>query len=420
MKDSPKSPPRLLEPDRAQTRLVTVDLDRLVSPTDGVRAVWAFVDRCDLSQFRARIRAVDGRPGRPAIDPRILLALWIQATLDGVGAAREIARLCETDLRYQWICGGVIPNYHTLSDFRMNGDALDDLLTQTIAVLVDAGLVTIERVAQDGMKVRASAGAGSFRSAKRLKTLRTIAREQVRFLKREVNAEPGAGTRRRQASERNAAEQRARRIERALRQLGEVKKRKTVDNGKKKTKPRASTSDPEARVMKMPDGGFRPALNVHMVTDTKSKCVVAVEINNHGTDHGMMKKLLNQIRRRGLKKPTEWLTDGGCVTREGVLQLDTAGVAVFAPLRKPRTKGVRATDVRKSDPPGIAAWRRRMKTKLAKIIYRQRGATAELVHAQMRAHGLRQFVVRGLKRARAVVLLHILAHNLTRELALTA
>lgn len=392
-----------------------MDLDRLVADDDRVRNVWDFVERLDLSPFYRLIQAVEGEAGRPAIDPKILLALWIQATLDGIGSARELARLCETDLRYQWICGGVVPGYHRLSDFRSNSEEpLDQILTDTVAVLMHKGLVKLERVAQDGMRVRANAGASSFRTEKKLRELRTIAREQVQQLKNEVDGDASASVRRREAARRRGTEERARRIAEALSELPEVKKRKESDNGKKKSEPRSSTTDPDARVMKMADGGFRPALNVHLVSDTLTKFIAAVEINNNGTDQGMAIPLAEQVEWRHQTRPREWLLDGGCISLDAIDGLADRGTHVIGPVRRPRNSEQDPFDPRPSDSPAVAEWRQRMATPYAKDVYKQRGATAELANAHARGHGLLQFFVRGFEKARSVVLLLAVTHNMRR------
>ena len=419
-KDELQRPVRLLEADRSQLRLVPVDLDRWLPEDDQARSIWAFVEGLDLGGFYRKVKSVEGQAGRPPIDPKIFLALWIQATLDGIGSAREVARLCEIHLRYQWICGGVRPGYHVLSDFRSNSEAeLDQILTDTVAVLMHKGLVTLERVAQDGMRVRASAGAGSFRTGKRLKQLHKIAQEQVQRLKDEQQQDPSAGTRRSQAARQRAANERSERIKQALAELPEIEKRKKSNNGKKKTEARSSTSDPDVRIMKMADGGFRPALNVHFVSDTVSKVIAAVDVNNHGTDQRMAEPLAKQIHRRHQKAPAEWLEDGGCVTLDGIDKLAELGIEVIAPVRAPRNPARQATEVRSNDSPAVADWRTRMTTEYAKTVYKQRGATAELVNAQARGHGLYQFLVRRITKVRSVVLLHAITHNLRREWALT-
>jgi len=411
---------RLAQADRSQVRLMVMDMNRLVPEDDSVRAVWRFVESLDLSAFYDQVKAVKGEPGRPPIDPKILMALWIQGTLDGIGSAREIARLCEMHARYQWICGGVTPGYHRLSDFRSNSEKeLDQLLTDTVAVLMHKGLVDLERVAQDGMKVRASAGSGSFRSGGRLEELHKIAAEQVRCLKEEVEQDGSAGSRRREAARKRSADDRERRIREALAELPEIAERKKSDNGKKKTEARSSTTDPDARIMHMPDGGFRPALNVHLVSDTKTKFIAAVEVNNHGTDFRMDVPLSEQLHQRHGKNPSQWLQDGGCVTLDSIDILAERGIDVIAPIREPRNPDKKATEVRPTDSAGVAAWRTRMDTDDAKAIYKQRGATAELVNAHARSYGLQQFFVRSIQKARSVVLLLAIAHNMRRSWALT-
>lgn len=411
---------RLVEADRSQVRLMPVDLDGLIGEDHQVRAVWAFVEGLDLSPFHRLIKAVEGEPGRPPIDPKILMALWIAATLDGVGSARELGRLCETDLRYQWICGGVTPGYHRLSDFRSNSEAeFDELLTESVAVLMHKGLVKLDRVAQDGMRVRANAGAGSFRRRGTLRDLRKLARKQVRDLKKEIDGDGGAGSRRRDAARSRGAADRARRIKEALAELPKIAKRKEKNNGKKKTAPRSSTTDHEARVMKMADGGFRPALNVHMVSDTETKVIAAVEVNNDGTDQRMAVPLAEQIERRFEKRPGEWLADGGCVTLGGIDALADRGTAVIGPVRPARNKKQNPYEPRRGDSPAVAEWRKRMQTDHVKEVYKQRAATAELVNAQARGHGLLRFVVRGIQKARSVMLLLAITHNMRRSWALS-
>lgn len=419
MDDDTQGKVRLQQANRSQLRLMPVDLDRLITDDHQVRSVWAFVEGLDVTPFHRLIKAVEGEPGRSPIDPKILIALWIEATLDGIGSAREVARLCETDLRYQWICGGVTPGYHRLSDFRSNSEGqFDELLTETVAVLMHKGLVKLERVAQDGMRVRANAGASSFRRGGRLRELRKLARKQVRDLKKELDNDPAAATRRRDAARRRGAEDRVRRIREALAELPDIAKRKEKNNGKKKTKPRSSTTDPEARVMKMADGGFRPALNVHMVSDTETKVIAGVEVNNDGTDQRMAIPLADQVERRHQKRPAEWLADGGCVTLAGIDALAERGTNVIGPVRPPRNKQQDPYEPRRTDSLAVADWRKRMKTEYAKSVYKQRGATAELVNAQARGHGLLRFLVRGLNKARSVMLLLAITHNMRRGWAL--
>ncbi len=270
--------PRVLLAERNQIELRAVDLEATISLDHPARNVWAFVERLDLSTLYGAIGSVEGRAGRAAIDPKILLALWLYATVDGVGSAREIERLTGAHDAYRWICGGVKVNHHTLSDFRCaRVELLDEWLTHSVAVLMEQDLVTLERVAQDGMRVRASAGAASFRRRSTLERCLAEAQAQVQALKGEIEADPEAGHRRRRAARERAALERQERVAQALEQLAQVeeqKKKKPVakkehesdEQYKKRSEPRASSTDSEARVMKMADGGYRPAYNIQFTT----------------------------------------------------------------------------------------------------------------------------------------------------------
>jgi len=111
------------------------------------------------------------------------VARWLYATLEGVGSAR--ARLCEEHDAYRWMCGGVSVNYHTLADFRVEHlGYLNGVLTSSVAALLAEGLVTLTRVAQDGLRVRASAGAASFRRQERRQEYWAEATAQVEALRR--------------------------------------------------------------------------------------------------------------------------------------------------------------------------------------------------------------------------------------------
>ena len=428
---APAGVPRVLTAQRDQIALRPVDLEATVGPEHAVRNVWAFVERLDLSGLYAEIGSVEGRAGRAAIDPKILMALWLYATVDAVGSAREIERLTETHDAYRWICGGVNVNHHTVSDFRCaRVDVLDELLSESVAVLVNKGLVKLERVAQDGMRVRASAGAGSFRRRLRLKFWQEQARAQVQALKGEIDADPNGANRRRRAAQKRAAEERQKRVEQALEQLAQVEKQKnkkagakkeneTEEQYKKRTEPRASSTDPEARVMKMADGGFRPAYNVQLSTTTDKQIIVGVEVNNYGSDAGQLSPMLDQVEKRYQQCPAEWLADGGFASDADIEDAHSGGTTVYAPVRHPRNSSREPYVPLPDDSEALAQWRQRMGSEAAKEIYKQRAATAECVNAIARGRGLTQFLVRGLNKVKAVVLWYALAHNLMRTAALT-
>ena len=410
--------PRLVEANREQTRLVVMDLEGLLAGDHQARAVWAFVSRLDLNEFHERIKSREGSAGRPAIDPQILLGLWILATLDGVGAAREIERLSQEHLAYRWMCGGVNVNHHTLSDFRnVSSDLLNGLLTQTVAALLSEGLVEMSRVAHDGMKVRAAAGGSSFRRRERLETFKRMAREQIELLTREIDDQSGAGSRREQSARKRSAESRERRVERALEELAKAEKQQRTKDPKRKAKEkRSSVTDPEARVMKMADGGFRPAYNVHLTTATGSCVIVAVEVNNEGTDQTTMVQLADQVQARHGVMPEQWLADAGCNSLGNIEEMSKRGCRVYAPVRVSKSGKSKAS--LRNDGKAVSAWRERMGTEEAKGIYKWRGQTAEWVNAQMRSQGLTQLLVRGMKKALSVVLVHAITHNMRRSWAL--
>ena len=204
--ETPPAAPRVLEANRMQVCLRPSDLESLLPAEHPARTLWACVERLDLTPFYAPIAAVEGAAGRPAIDPKILLTLWLYATSEGVGSARELARLCEAHDAYRWICGGVSVNYHTLSDFRVaHQAALDALLTETLAVLLKEGLITLTRVAQDGTRVRASAGAASFRREPSLRRCLAEAEAQVRRCAAEPDSAGAARSARQTAAQARAA-----------------------------------------------------------------------------------------------------------------------------------------------------------------------------------------------------------------------
>ncbi len=409
--------PRVQRPNRAQLELRPVDLEGLLPVEHRARVVWEFVEGLNLAPLSEQIRAVEGHAGRPAIDPAILMALWLYATVEGVGSARALARLCEEHDAYRWICGGVSVNYHTLADFRVDhAEVLDGLLTTSVAALLAEGVVTLVRVAHDGMRVRANAGAASFRRGARLEQLLVEATAQVETLKREVHDDPAATTRRQAAARERAARERHERVARALAELPAVaarRKKARVDGP-----PRVSTTDPEARVMKMADGGFRPAFNVQVTTVPGSQIIVGVDLTDAGNDLGQLPPMVEQLRRRYGEGPRDILVDGGFVNLDDIRTLGHArgGARVYAPPNGRGGHGRRPCQ--RVDDEVIAEGRQRMGTPQAQAIYKERAATSECVNAIARNRGLQRFVVRGIRKARAIVLWFALAHNLLRGVTL--
>lgn len=429
--------PRLLQPNRFQVELRASDLDSLLPEDHRARLVWGYVVRQDLSELVEAVKARGSNAGRAAIDPHILFALWLYATLGGVGSGREVARLSQEHDAYRWICGGVSVNYHALNDFRAGNDALmDELLTDNVAALAAAGAISLQRVAQDGMRVRASAGAASFRRQASLHEHLAEARELVQRLKAQTQADPGQAKRQAQAARLRAAQAREQRIQAALERLPEVAAAKKR-NGAKAEDARASTTDADARVMKMGEGGFRPAFNVQFATACEGQVIVGMDVVNAGSDMAQMAPMVGQVEQRVGQSPQEWLVDGGYPAHE---QIDAVAsrTEVYAPVPEPKVRKDAKKGAGKDEPkdepgnpmpqdkhqpkPGdseaVAAWRQRMASAEAKEIYKQRAATAECVNAQARNRGLLRMPVRGLAKVRSVVGLFVLAHNLMRMVAL--
>ncbi|HEX9359808.1 MAG TPA: IS1182 family transposase [Streptosporangiaceae bacterium] len=405
-------------PNRLQVEWQPYALDQLLPPTHRARQVWCFVERLELGALYAGMAAVEGEPGRPAIDPRILLALWLYATLKGVGSARELDRLCTEHRAYQWLCGGVSVNYHTLADFRVHHPAiLDDLLTQGVAALVRAGVVDVATLVQDGLKVRAHAGAASFRRASTLQELLQAAQHRVARLRQEVAADPGAASRRHQAAQARATREREQRVQAALAAVGEIEQARVRQRKPKAEEPRASTTDPEARVMKMSDGGYRPAYNVQLATTLRGQVVVGVGVTNAGSDLGQLEPMLKGLHGGALPPPQTVVTDGGYGKKQDIETVSGPpyGCTVILPVQKPKKPGQDPFAPRPRDPPAVAAWRQRMGTPEAQALAKQRGRVAEWVNAQARNRGLMQVRVRGALKVRAIALWQALANNLVQS-----
>lgn len=408
---------RVQKPNRRQMEFRASDLESLLPEGHRAQLVWGYIEGLDLSAFYAPIKAVEGGVGRSGIAPEIHLALWLYATLDGVGSARALARLSQSHDAYRWICGGVPTNYHSLADFRVDHEAaLDGLLTLSVANLLEAGVVTLKRVAQDGVRVRASAGAGSFRRKERLESYLEQAQAQVEQLKAQIESDPAATSRREKAARERAVRERQARIERALARLPEMEAAKRAQ-GKPADSARVSVTDAEATVMKMADGGFRPAYNGQFSTETESQVIVGVAATCSGSDATQMAPMVGQIETRYGRAPTEVLVDGGFPAHAQIEAVADKSI-VYAPVPLPREAGRDPHTPLPGDSPAIVAWRERMGRDEAKAIYKERAATAECVNALARNRGLIRLPVRGLAKVTCILLLFALAHNLMRTVTL--
>jgi transposase len=413
---SPLGAPRVLEPSRDQIELRAVDIESLIGEDHPARVIWAYVEGLELNELNDRIKARGDRPGHPATSPRLLLALWLYATSDGVGSARALERLCNSHDVYRWLCGGVSVNHHTLADFRVDcGELLDRLLAEHVAALAKAGLIDLDTLAQDGVRIRASAGAASFRREATLDRHLATAEAVVDQLKREVDARSDASNQRMKAARERAARERRERVKAAQTALAEIKRQRQQreekhSNGKKPKAPRASTTDAEARVMKMADGGFRPAYNVQVASVAGEQVVVAVEISNSGSDRGLLRPMLERLRSRNGRLPKCHLADGGFCSAEDLDWAHGEGIEVYCPPIQSK-HGTDPYLPRRGDGPGVLAWRARMGSEAGNAQYKLR-SICECIHARWRNWNLRQLTVRGLKKVRAVVLCHALTNNI--------
>jgi transposase len=412
--------PRLNRPNRSQIEWRPVALDSLLAEEHEARLIWAWVEGLDLTVLYARIQAVEGQAGRTAIDPAILLALWLYATLKGVGSARELARLCEEHLAYLWLCGGVSVNYHTLADFRVEqSDFLDQLLVQSIAALMAEGLVSLEQVTQDGKKLRASAGSSSFHRKKTLEEHLQQAQAQVDQLRQEVADPSHPTTQGQKAARQRAARERQQRLEAAQRQLEAMEQHaeqtgRAQQDRKAGKERRASETDPEARVMKMANGGFNPAYNAQFCTDGEAQLIAGLQLSQQGNDTGLASPMLAEVQAHFGVMPKETWLDASYFSRNEIVTLSDAGCTPYIAIPAKGPAPQKRFLPKKGDKPAVAACRVRMATEEAKEKLKKRAAVAELVHAVLDRCNLARVRVRGLKKVRTVLLWFVLVHNWMR------
>jgi transposase len=409
----PPAPPRLRRADRAQVLLRPCALEDLLDGEHPARVIWELVGRWDLSEFLKAVQARGEKPGRAATDPWILISIWLYAYTKGVSNGRELARLCEDHDAYRWICGGVSLNYHTLNDFRVEHQkALDGLLTQMIAALLAQKLIDVSRISNDGTRVCAGAGRNSFKRREALEQNLRDAKAHVLILQRQ-SQDMTIPVRRRKAAERAAAE-RTQRIEKAIEELAKVEAAKQAQKEKpsKHMPARASTTDPEARVMHMPDGGKAPAYNIQIAVATESRAIVGVQATNAGSDAQQSQPIREQVQQRTGQQVHEQLMDGGFVGLDSIEQAAAAQVTVYAPVPKPRKEGTDPHQPKPGDSPAIIDWRRRMGTPQARELYKQRASTIETANAECKTYrGLQRLLVRGLDKVQCLALWSALAYN---------
>ena len=428
--------PRLWEPERDAIELRAVSLDSLIGADHPARLIWAYVLRLDLRELEKLIKAREGVPGHPAITPRLLLGLWLYATSEGVVSARLLARLCERDDVYRWFCGGVGVNHRTLGEFRVDhGDLLNRLLAQSVTALAAEGLIDLDMLAQDGVRVRASAGASSFRRRARLEQRIVEVKAILTELAKEVDGDPAENEQRLRKRRAQRAAERLSRLEAAVAKVAEIeaqqpksksKKSKSTESkpqatpsdgeppetkdGKRPKEPRASTTDPEARVVKMADGGFRPAYNMQIASVAGEQIAVAVEVSTSSSDRGLARPMIEKIEATYGALPNQHLVDGGYSKNDDIEWAHGVDVAMLCPpiINKHNTDPFAP---REDDGPGISAWRKRMQSEAGKATYRLR-SIHECINARLRQWGLVQLTVRGRAKALVVLTWYALANNI--------
>jgi transposase len=417
---------RFIRADRFQTHWDFIDLEALLPSDHRVRIVMSFVESLDLSGLYGAIKSRDGEPGRPPPDPAVLMALWLYATIEGVGSARQLERLAQRDLAYRWIAGGVPLNYHGLSDFRVEHvEALDRLLTESVTALIAEGVVSLAEIALDGTKVRANASRESFKTGTKLEQVEAAVEQRLATLKAEIASNPEASSRRKRAAQERAAREVKERAERARAALDKVRaereqraKRHSKDEAKK-SEPKASLSDPEARNMRFADGAIGPAFNAQVAVTPREGIIVSVEMTDRRNDAGLAAPMVDDLVRRYGHAPEKLLVDTYYTTSEDIAALaeHAAGpVKVFTPIPTERddvTPGTLANRIRKRarEPESVKEWRSRMATQDGKEVYRLR-KLIERINANLKNHGFGFLPVRGLIKTKAVALWHALANNL--------
>ena len=325
--DSNAPSPRLASIDRRQLVLRTVDVEGLIDDDHSARSIWELVGRLNLSLYHAHIEAVEGHAGRDHTDPQLLISLWLYAYSRGISSAREVARQCEFEPGFQWLCGLHAISHRTLSGFRSeNKAALDDLFVQVLGMLSAEGLITLERVTLDGTKIKANAGGNSFRRKEKLQAHLELAREQVRILNAEGEQEEGTGNRQ-AAARRRAARQRASRLEAAVREVERLQQEKKHD--RKEFVARASSTDSDAHVMRNGEGGTVPSYNVQLLTDTTHGMVVNVEATTDAIDYRQLKPALERCVTTLGQTPKQIVADGDYTNHASVQAAADYGVDFY-------------------------------------------------------------------------------------------
>lgn len=413
--------PRLRTIDRSLPTGQTID--DLIPADDQARKIMAIVENeLDFQPLEVNIKAVQGVPGRNATPPQLLAALWIYAIMHEVINARKLQRLTRQWDPLKWMCGGVTVNHSMLSAFlRENAQWLEGQFRRLVQIMLAEGLIDFdEPLGQDGMRTRAAAGSSSFRSQERLQTLLQQAIEQAHQTHARIEANQEDLSPTQQAAQLRAADEKVERIAAALeesRQLQTAREAREKGTGKN---PRASTTDPQARKMKMADNGYRPAYNTQFATLLNTLVVVGVFVSNVGSDSCQAIPMFDQLQRSYKNVPHEVLLDGNYSTHDNINHLSEIGVTVYSPVKQAAKQLAQGKDPyapKKGDSQEMQAWRARMGEVQSQTKYQQR-SKCELPNAWCRNRGLGQYTVRGLNRVNQQARWFALAYNLQRLMTL--
>jgi len=326
--------------DRSQMFFRATDVESLVGDDHPVRAIWSFLGRLDLSAFSEEQRAVEGHAGRPSVSPQLLLSIWIYSYSRGVTSARQISREMEYEPGLQWLSGMEVVNYHTLSDFRVSHEAaLQEFMGQILGVLLSEGLVTLERVTQDGTKIRAQSSKRSFGDKKFLNQCLARAKSHVDQLSRQPECDEVSL--RRCAAQRRAERDREERINAALQSLERLEKQKNYNRSKPTN---VSAPDPDARFMRHGDGAITPSYNVQFTTDAAAGLLVGVAVSQASNDANELAPAMDRFRSRHGAYPQEVLADGGFTNHDSVIAMHERGITLFGSFdrrrfRRPPARG---------------------------------------------------------------------------------
>ena len=331
------SAPRYIPINRNQQVLQPLDVENLIPADHPARKIWAVVGQLDLSRFEHDIQAVEGRAGRNTFPPQLLISIWVYAYSKGLHSAREIERQLGYEPGLQWLAGLRTVNHHKLSDFRVaHGEALRELFTQVLAMLTMKKLITLERVATDGTKIRAHVNKQSFSRAERIRRHLKLARQHIAELEQQEAEEQT--TQRQQAARRRAAHDQEQRLTEALAEIQRLQAEKKHD---KKKEPRASATDPTARFMWTSDAGVAPAYNVQVSSDAEHGLIADIAVINDPQDAQQLAPATDRLRETFGRYPHQMLADGGYTNNESVLEMAERGVDFYGQFsgRTPQPSG---------------------------------------------------------------------------------